>query len=286
MTEREVEILLRVFDRFGKAHAGEVFIGRGGSDAPYSCGTVDVGWRCAILASGGSECLPLLSMPCYRWVSAAVHLLRGGPRIGRRIPDVKYVMEARKLTESPDSSCLIRSAIFAVDSSAINVSVALGIPVGIVEAFDGLFFNVLDRKGDRGYRLQIAGSEHSGSLGLAKRLGGVDCSEPLLETALHGSLEDVLIIAKVKPDKSLPSQLAEEVQRKALAAAVEWSKRSDVPPSQLVSLGLDIARKTGADNSTESHDSFSTGRLIRDQLRIDAEQIRHSFDLERESELT
>lgn len=261
------------------AQRGEPF-GQGISHL-YACpgGEPDFGWRLAQHLARTGRKPTLLKRPAYRWVLAAVNLLKGGKSAARRLGDLRHVSAAVSASKSESARAILNAALMARDASAASVAKALDLDPLAVEAYDCLFFNVLDRKGDAGYLTSII--HPSDNLAATPFQTGLSEAENLLLIGYEGSIADVMVaIGRVdgEGDQTV-SELAEKVQTKVLSSGLRWlsnpSNRRLAPPA-VVSQAISFA-KSKSDAVVQldgGENGCSLGDSLRQELLGDGTELR------------
>lgn len=90
----------------------------------------------------------LLRRPAYCWIRAAVQFLTGGLSAFRRLKDLETVSRVRDIRVSEILRTTINAALITRNATASAVGKTLHLDTAVVEAYESLFFNVLDRKND------------------------------------------------------------------------------------------------------------------------------------------
>ena len=157
----------------------------------------DFGRIMAMRLVGADQPCRLLEKPPYVWLRKMTELIMVMGKTPILDSDVQVVFEAMELRRSPGvQQSLLHAALLASDATADTVASALGMAEPVVDAYNTLFFDVLDRKTDAGYR-QTAMKEAlmpRGDLFAAKYLNPPMAS--LLVAGLCGTLADVMEAAE------------------------------------------------------------------------------------------
>ncbi len=157
----------------------------------------DFGWIMAMRLVGADQPCRLLEKAPYRWLQKMTELIVVMGKAPILDSDVRVVYEAMELRRSPGTQqSLLHAALLASDASVDAVASALGMTAPVVDAYSTLFFDVLDRKADAGYR-QTAMKEAlmpRGNLFAGKYLSPPMAS--LLVAGLCGTLAHVMEAAE------------------------------------------------------------------------------------------
>ena len=158
----------------------------------------DFGWGVAINNSLRGYASPLLAEYPYRWVAQAVRFfgIQGGKSdsVGGDRTRLSAIATAHDLyLNATPARIFLHAALLARDATAASVADALGLDAMTVEAYDSVFYNVLDRKDSPKY------IRHAVKRGVT-RLGGEEppdnpIEESLLLAGLKGTVEDVFRLA-------------------------------------------------------------------------------------------
>ena len=157
----------------------------------------DFGGIMAMRLVGADQPCRLLEKPPYVWLRKMTELIVVMGKAHLLDPDVRVVYEAMELRRSPGAQqSLLHAALLASDASVDAVASALGMAEPVVDAYSTLFFDVLDRKNDAGYRQTAmkAALMPRGNLFAAKYLNPPMAS--LLVAGLCGTLAHVMEMAE------------------------------------------------------------------------------------------
>jgi hypothetical protein len=234
-----------------------------------------IGWdfACRVVRSGRAwQPAKKKALP---WIDAAVAHLHAERKSSAAQVKPGPFAQARELYESKVMGPVVKASLLAQDATAEVVATALNLEPDTIAAFDSLFFNVLDRRGDLEYINGLGLEDAPPAKAFPFEQAGVEPTRNFFSAAMALQVEDVLVNAGLKPRVELStSNLVEGLQRKALSAAMAWADgdpgfKDTVPP--LVSLGIEMAKKieiqVGAEPTNESTTSFGT--ILMDQLRED-----------------
>jgi hypothetical protein len=255
MTREEVKILFREWRRLDppRPKTLQEILRGGASNLPADPDVPNLGWR--VGSSMGKRDLgqtermsSVLKRHGYRWVDAAIFWKRGGDGAARWIPDVADVAAAYDLHADTETTILLRAALFATDSTPETVAHAMSLLVTVVQAFDALFFNVLDRKKDVTYRRKIVEDDSGYGRDMIRKIRGESGCPDLLEIAFQGTLHEVMVAARRSSEDQTEGNLVRRTRLVALRAAAESNRGKKSP---LVSLGLSIAREWQDDGSAQ-----------------------------------
>jgi hypothetical protein len=219
----------------------------------------DLGWHIARNLTFAGKNPATLKKPECRWLRKAMVYIASLEKVRDADPDLEAVAQAHKLDENQDHRAVVRAALLAGDATAESVAAALGLPQPVVEAYDALFFNVLDHKADKEYL------QNAERVALTRR--GWQYFRPnnfdrqhqaLFQTARQGSLQDVLnLIGYGKAGDRTPEAAAGTLMQDILNTAIEWmtaNRASCSTPPPLVMQAIDYAKKTTAQTKNESED--------------------------------
>lgn len=244
----------------------------------------DFGWALAErLAKSGCTCT-LLKRPAYRWVRAAMQLLTAGQSASRRLKDVTVVSQAREIHEFDLLRPVVNAALMTRNATARSVADALHLDVAVVEAYDSLFFSILDRKNDLAYVRKLLGSGDKSLLIVSRHVAPSD-EEVLLSVGFKGTIEDVLRHAGCTGgagDETM-EDLSKRLLRNLLVAGADWTASPNClrqSPPAMVAHAIDLVKKSKSDPAQEApiQLGMNIGSLMREQLERDAQQIRRGVD--------
>ena len=264
----------RPCDLFGQERAANASI----KDRP------DFGWAFAErLVRAGRSC-SLLKRPEYRWVRATVQFLTGGECASRRLRDGVVVSQAREIHDSDLMRPIINAALMTRDATVGSVAAALNLDSSLVDAYECLFFNILDRRSDLGYVRKLMGAGESSPLMISRQTTPSD-EDVFLSVGFHGSMEDVLKHAGCiggAGDESVEG-LTDRLLGSLLAAGADWvgsPTASRQPPPALVTHAIDFAKKMKVEPKQETpfDPGMSIGSMLSKQLEMDADHIRRGVD--------
>ena len=244
----------------------------------------DFGWALAKRLATSGRNSTLLKRPTYRWLRAAVQLLTAGPSASRRLKDVTVVSQARGIHEIDQLRPVVNAALMTRDVTARTVADALHLDVAVVEAYDSLFFNILDRKNDLAYVRKLLGSGDSSQLMVSRHIAPSD-EEVLLSVGFKGTIEDVLRHAGCMGGAGDDSteDLSNRVLRNLLIAGADWTASPNClrqSPPAMVAHAIDLVKKSKSDSTQEApiQLGMNIGSLMREQLERDAQQIRRGVE--------
>ena len=158
----------------------------------------DFGWTVAVNISVRGYASPLLAEHPYRWVAQAVRffgILSGnGDSVEGDRTRLSAIANAHEMYQNATPSRLyLHAALLARDATAASVADAVGLDAMTVEAYDSVFYNVMDRKGSPAYLRQAL--KH----GVTRQRGMTPPSNPweqaLLLAGFNGTVEDVFCLA-------------------------------------------------------------------------------------------
>ena len=194
----------------------------------------------------------VLKKPECLWVRKAMEFLKDSDAKASD-PELQTVADALTLHGKPDNQVVLRAALLASDASVESVADALNLPPPVVEAYEALFFSVLDRKSDRAYLQNAvrAALTPPGYVYMAKNEDPLH--RELLMTGLNGTLQDVigLVSGQDQPLDDTARQLAKDM----LAAGKAWmtvNRGSAATPPPVVKEALAYVRATTARMAAES----------------------------------
>lgn len=294
MTITEIEILIahwgtdptrRVRPILEDRWSGESKTGRAHDSGVRALkATPGLGWAFANHIVDGGRTSPLAKKKGFRWIHAAISLLLAEQRGAEPPAEASAVIRARELDGSPTMRPLLRATLLAVDASLELVATSLKLPVDAVAAYQDLFFNVLDRKDDLDYVIQIVEGDNTRSMAFAREQAGVGPANRLLAIARVGTVQDVLVAAGLSKAEELSSSAASESLRlRVLVAAVDWFTdpgNHEKDPPQLVALGLDLVKRMSLqpDPAGAADTGSGLGALFASQFESDAHAIRRGMD--------
>lgn len=243
----------------------------------------DFGWVLAERLSASGRNCTLLNRPAYRWILAAVQMLNGGPRASRRLKDPEIVSQAREIHAS-EMRPVINAALMTPAATARSVAKALNLDTTVVEAYESLFFNILERKNDIAYVRKLLGAGESSPLMVSRHTTPSD-EEVLLSIGFKGTLEDVLrqVGGTGGAGDESVEELSERLLHNLLAAGADWTaspgSRRLAPPA-LVTHAIDFVKKSKVEKPDEVQPQagLGIGSLLRDQLEKDAATIRRGVE--------
>jgi|GEM_PF-5537072 len=170
---------------------------RAGSDRGTTADTPDLGYRFARWMAGTRPPAPsllhaLIERRAYANIRYAIkdQLRRKPP--GRCGTGVGHVREAGMLDRCPHRGPLLKAALFAGDSTIESVADALTLPAGVVKAFNDLYFNVDQRRGEIAFRRAVVGAILSAPLMFPDHPKAGTNLAVMIEIAENGTLEEVL----------------------------------------------------------------------------------------------
>jgi hypothetical protein len=270
MTSEEVTILFREWRRLDPPQSKtlqEILRG-GASNLPVDPDAPNLGWR--VGSSIGKRdpgqsvrISSVLKRHGYRWVDAAIFWKRGGEGAARWVPDVADVSAAYDLHADTETTALLRAALFATDSTPETVAHVMSLPVAVVQAFDALFFNVLDRKEDVIYRRKIVEEDSGYGRDMIRKITGESGCPDLLQIAFEGSLNEVMVAARRSSVEQTEANLVRNTRLVALRAAAECDRGKKAP---LVTLGLAIAREWQDDGAAQVETGTLEDPFLRELL--------------------
>lgn len=242
--------------------------------------SVDAGWRAAQALAREASLPSLMRKPCYRWIkAAAIHLRSRKPEVGR-FPDTKTVHSALHLWNATASGEDLRASMFATDATAEDVADAFGLEVEVVQAINDLFFNVLDRKSDYDYRVNIVRPRRGRAGELVQQLSRVELPSTPLEIAFTGTLEDVLLASGRRDPECIVGPPEVMIRNRALAAAAKWAQSpgDESSLSPLVAFGLELVRKQEEKEETPVEYGATLGELLAADLEADVRKIEQDME--------
>ena len=244
-----------------------------------------LGWAFAKRIVIGGRTYPLVKKKNrFHRVSAAIALLLAEQRGGAPASEALVVSQARELDGSPSVRPVLRAALLAVDATLELVATSLKLSVEVVDAYQDLFFNVLDRKDDFEYISKLVGGDNSPSVAFAREQAKVSATDPLLAVARIGTVQDVMVAAGLSNAEELSSAaVSETLRRNALSAAIAWFAdpgNQNKAPSQLVALGLDLVKRMSQqpDQAETADASSGMGAFFASQFESDGTNIRGGMD--------
>ena len=224
----------------------------------------EVGWTIAMELICISGAMPAaLKDPECRWVRKAMEFLRDtNARVSD--PELQTVCDALTLHCKPDNKVVLRAALLARDVTVDSVAEALNMLPPLVEAYEELFFNVLDRKSDRAY-LQDAVRVALTPLGHVYMANNEDpLHRELLMTGLNGTLQDVINL--VSGQEQTLEETAQSLTKDVLAEGKAWmtaNRGSAATPPPIVKEALDYAKRTTARTAETTGEPQSAGEFAR-----------------------
>ncbi len=244
----------------------------------------DFGWSTALKLILLGKQPAMLKKPECRWLRKAAAFMAARYQVTDGDPDLQAVSEAYRLNENADIRPVLQAALLTCGATAESVGTALGLEALTVEAYDALFFNVLDRKDDLAYLRNAvrAGLTRRGWIYMVEN---VDAGhEALLHAGLNGTLRDVLYLAgcgraQDQADESPAGGMLQTIVTAGSAwLAANRDLGSALPP--LVRQAIDIARKTdpGADPDTANRSAGVLSDFIYAQLDLDVRAIKAGIE--------
>ena len=205
----------------------------------------DFGWAMARKLATVGKTPTMLKTPDLRWLRKAVVLIVAPHKLADD-PDLMAIADARDLHADPDIRAMVQAALLTPAASAKIVAAALGLEPHIIEAYEALFFNVLDRK-DLTYLRKAATAWPAGQPTAYVADTGIANHHALLAAGFNGTLKEVLQLAgcsrAADPEAMSP---AENLMQKILAAGNAWlaghREPTALPP--LVAQAIDIAKRS------------------------------------------
>jgi hypothetical protein len=155
----------------------------------------DFGWHFATTSLVRGYASPLLAEHPYRWIVQAVRLFGiqsgWGDSVEGDRTRLSAIANAHEMYQNPTPSRLhLHAALLSRGATAATVARALGLDAMTVDAYDAVFFNVMDRKDSPAYL------RHAVKRGVTRERGMEPPDnaeeESLLMIGLNGTLEDVL----------------------------------------------------------------------------------------------
>ena len=158
----------------------------------------DAGWVLALRMSSGSRISDLVEQPAYKWVRNAMRFWENPGHARSGGPELLVTYAAAILHTNSINRDFLRAALLTQDATIESVAAVLRLKPLFVEAFEALFFNVLDRKDDHAYRLKVS----QWCIALPdQKYDPEDVNKSVKEffdTVLHGKLEDFLVLTSRK----------------------------------------------------------------------------------------
>jgi hypothetical protein len=208
-----------------------------------------LGWALAERLAVSRRSCAILKRREYRWIQAAKNLHSGGVIATKHLKDMEVVEQARQLHESDEIRSVLNAVLLTRGATAQTVADALKIkPVDVIEAYNDLFFNVLNRKDDLGYLRKLLGHGRNDSLFIdVSSLPTAE--ENLLAAGFKGSIDDVLRLAgfATESDDETEEELSSRMTRKMLKIAGDYLDTPDAlkkAPPAIVSHALDMVKKS------------------------------------------
>lgn len=150
----------------------------------------DFGWSMAMSMASTGWTSGRLDKPCFRWVKLAVKFVSGVAGEHGDADGLSAVAGAFEIYMKPTPDRLfLHAALLARDATAASVADALSLDAMVVEAYDSLFYSVLDRKSPPNYLMGAV------AYGVTYERGNVLPDNPeevaFLLAGLDGTVEDV-----------------------------------------------------------------------------------------------
>jgi hypothetical protein len=160
----------------------------------------DFGWHVATTCFMRGCTFRLLTKPAYRWIAEAARLCviqsgGGDPAEGDRAM-LSAITAAHEIhLNATPARLLLHATMLAEDATAAKVALALGLDPLVVEAYDAVFYNVLERKDRWTYLRQAV------KFGVTRERGMEPPHNPeeegvLLRAALNGRVYDVMRLVR------------------------------------------------------------------------------------------
>jgi hypothetical protein len=158
----------------------------------------DFGWSVAVNISMRDYASPLLAEHPFRWVAQGVRFFGiqsgNGDCVKGDSTRLLAIATAHEIYQNATRARLfLHAALLARDATAASVADALGLDAMTVEAYDSVFYNVMDRKCSPAYLRQAL--KH----GVSRQRGMEPPSKPMEEALLlagfNGTVEDVFCLA-------------------------------------------------------------------------------------------
>jgi hypothetical protein len=249
MTREEATNLFREWSRLDlqRPQTLQEILRGNASNSPLDADVPNLGWRVAsLIAKRSPDQIKLMrssgitGQHAYRWVRAAVTLRRNGERLGKWFPEVADVAAASDLHADPRITVTLKAALFSTNSTPETVAHVMSLAVPVVQAFDALFFNVLDRKDDLLCRRKIVEDDNGYGRNLIRKITGERGWPDLLKIASEGTLQDVMVAACISMQEETEDSLVRKTRMDALRAVAGNNHGSKSP---LTALGVAIAKE-------------------------------------------
>jgi hypothetical protein len=153
----------------------------------------DFGWTMAMSMASTGWTSGRLEKPSFRWVRLAVKFVSGVAGEHGDADGLSAVAGAFEIYMKPTPDRLfLHAALLARDATAASVADALSLDTMVVEAYDSLFYSVLDRKNPTDYLMCAV--KH----GVTYERGNLPPDNPeevaFLLAGLYGTVEDVALL--------------------------------------------------------------------------------------------
>jgi hypothetical protein len=226
----------------------------------------DLGWVFAERHAGSLHPCTILKRRRYRWVRAAKNLHTGGATAAKHLRDVEIVEQARALHDSDEIRPVLNALLMTRGATALSVADAAKIrPADVIEAYNDLFFNVLDRKDDLAFMRNILGHGKIDHLFISHS-SLPTAEEKLLAAGFMGTIDDVLRLAGFASDADDESEesLSRRLTRKILKAGTDYMDSPDAlkkAPPAIVSRAIDMVAKSKVEQ-TPASDADGLGDFV------------------------
>lgn len=242
----------------------------------------DFGWAMARKLATAGKIPAMLKKPDCRWLRKAVVLIMAPHKLADD-PDLMAIAGARDLHEDSYVRTVVQAALLTPAASAEVVAAALGLESLVIEAYEALFFSVLDRL-DLAYLRQAATAPPSGPLtAYAADTGGAD-HRTLLEAGFNGCLQDVLQLAGCGRAGDMAAESpAENLMHRIVASGTAWLAGHPAPGAlpPIVAQAIDIAKRSVSHTPDAPElDHQSTGvfyEIVSAQLKDDAQSLENEI---------
>lgn len=238
----------------------------------------DFGWAIARKLATAGKTPAMLKKPECRWLRKAVVLIMAPHKV-EDDPDLRAIADARDLHDDPNIRAMVQAALLTPAATVESVAGALGLEPLVIDAYEALFFNILDCRDLTYLRKAVTSRPTDQPTAYAADTGAADY-RALLEAGFNGSLQEVLQLAGcARAGNHATDSPAENLMQKILAAGNAWlaghRNPSALPP--MVAQAIDIAKRSIIrTQDTPDLDHQSTGvfwELVGNQFKADVKSL-------------
>lgn len=249
------------------------------------------GWFAATrLYNAGAEKFPLLAEGSMRWVQLAWMYMMDLPR-WRRMPQFEPIKEAYDLHSRADNATarsVIEAALITKDATVEIVAKRMGLDLQVLQAYDALFFNVTERKGDAMFirhvvypntRLEELVENHVSPTHLGRTLLRMGYNKDLDAVMFFGGFKQDYLANMTGP-QAQEQFLKEMMLHGYLLASNGFLNHQKQHVSISSARAIVQASKMGGETTGQEASVGVFADILREQLDRDRFEIRHAIDVE------